>query len=61
VDEILKKKKQQLKDLQNRSKLGSLEEIKAIQAEINDILEREDVRWKQRAKQHRYLSGDRNT
>jgi len=41
--------------------LGSLEEIKAIQAEINDILEREDVRWKQRAKQHRYLSGDRNT
>jgi hypothetical protein len=61
VDETLKKKKEQLLELQNRSNLGSLEEIKSIQAEINDILEHEDMRWKQRAKQHWYLAGDKNT
>jgi hypothetical protein len=61
VDELLKKKKEQLLELQNRSNSGSLEEIKTIQTEINDILEHEDMRWKQRAKQHWYLAGDKNT
>jgi hypothetical protein len=61
VDELLKKKKKQLLELQNRSNSGSLEEIKSIQGEINEILEREDMRWKQRPKQHWYLAGDKNT
>jgi hypothetical protein len=61
VDEMLKKKKKQLLELQNRSNSGSLKEIKSIQAEINEILEREDMRWKQWAKQHWYLAGDKNT
>jgi hypothetical protein len=59
--ELLKKKKEQLMELQKRSNSSSLEETKALQVEINEILEREDLRWKQRAKQNWYLSGDRNT
>jgi hypothetical protein len=35
--------------------------IKLIQGEIDGILEREDVKWKQRAKQNWYRDGDRNT
>jgi hypothetical protein len=58
---LLKKKREQLRDIQQRCNSSSLEEIKALQSEINEILEREDLRWKQRAKQHWYLSGDRNT
>ncbi|XP_062145461.1 uncharacterized protein LOC133852722 [Alnus glutinosa] len=36
-------------------------EIKKVQNEISDMLEREDMRWKQRAKQNWYVNGDRNT
>jgi hypothetical protein len=36
-------------------------EIKKNQAEINDMLEREDLKWKQRVKVHWLQNGDRNT
>jgi hypothetical protein len=36
-------------------------EIKGHQFAIDDILEREELRWKQRAKVHLLQSGDRNT
>jgi hypothetical protein len=35
--------------------------IKELQEEINFILEQEDIRWKQRAKQNWYQYGDQNT
>jgi hypothetical protein len=35
--------------------------IKLLQTEIDDILEREDTKWKQRAKQNWYRSRDQNT
>lgn len=61
INDLLKKKREQLRDIQQRSNSSSLEEIKVLQTEINEILEREDLRWKQRAKQHWYVSGDRYT
>lgn len=35
--------------------------VKQLKEEIGFILEQEDYRWKQRAKQHWYKNGDRNT
>jgi hypothetical protein len=35
--------------------------MKRLQDEINFILEQEDIRWKQRAKQNWYQYGDQNT
>jgi hypothetical protein len=35
--------------------------IRLLQSEISEILEREDMRWKQRAKQNWYAHGDINT
>lgn len=57
----MKKKREQLRDIQQGSHSSSVQEIKVIQEEINEILECEDLRWKQRAKQHWYKAGDRNT
>jgi hypothetical protein len=37
------------------------EAINALQQEIDTLLEFEDMRWKQRAKQRWYRDGDRNT
>lgn len=36
-------------------------EIKKNQAEIDDMLERKDLKWKQRVKVHSLQNGDRNT
>jgi hypothetical protein len=35
--------------------------IKQLQYEIDHLLEHEDIKWKQWAKQHWYQKGDRNT
>lgn len=37
------------------------EAIKKLQGEIEFLMEREDLRWKQRSKQNWYQNGDRNT
>jgi len=36
-------------------------QIRSLQREIDDLLEFEDMKWKQRAKQHWLRNGDRNT
>lgn len=35
--------------------------IKSLQKELGMLLEKEDLKWKQRAKRNWYLLGDRNT
>jgi hypothetical protein len=58
---ILQKKKEELLSLQSRANPALAGAIKTLQADIEKILEREDMRWKQRSKQNWYLLGDRNT
>lgn len=51
----------QLEILQQNEGPHNREEIHRLQGEINEILEMEDVKWRQRAKQNWYKWGDRNT
>jgi hypothetical protein len=57
----LKDKTKQLELLQRHEGPGMSEGIKRLKQEIDFILEQEDIRWKQRAKQNWYQHGDRNT
>jgi hypothetical protein len=59
--EQLKRKIKMLLELQSRESLGLAEYIRQLQFEIEAILEREDLRWKQRAKLNWYLHGDQTT
>jgi hypothetical protein len=59
--EILKQKRKRLLQLQGNNSPSHVEDIKQIQKEIDDLLEREDIKWKQRAKQNWFSQGDRNT
>jgi hypothetical protein len=61
AEETLKKKTKELELLQNGEDSSNQEAIKIQQAEIDFILEQEDIRWKQRSKQNWYKEGDRNT
>jgi len=63
AEKQLKLKTKQLADLQSRAcpENAGAGDISKLQGEIDGILEREDIRWKQRAKQNWYRSGDRNT
>lgn len=56
----MKKKTKELEILQQVENLGKQEAIKHLQFEIDFILEPEDIRWKQRAKQNWYMQGDKN-
>jgi len=57
----LRQKNKELLLLQSWVPLASSSLIKILQTEIDEILAREDVRWKQRAKENWYRLGDRNT
>lgn len=57
--DTLKKKKEQLLELQRCASPDLDGAIKILQAEIKEILEREDMWWKKRSKQNWYLHGDR--
>lgn len=46
---------------QNRADPNSKELIKLLQGEINHLLEREDIKWKQRAKRNWFWQEDKNT
>jgi hypothetical protein len=59
--ERLKSLTKQLQLLQCRENPSLVSTITNIQGEIAEILEREDSKWKQRAKQNWYRGGDRNT
>jgi hypothetical protein len=60
-EEVVKEKTAQLAALQSNECPAVDSQIKTLQREIDDLLEFEDVKWKQRAKQHWLRNGDRNT
>ena len=57
----IKQKTHKLEALQRNKGPENSEDIKKLNAEIELLLEKEDLRWKQRAKQNWYKDGDRNT
>jgi hypothetical protein len=61
VEKRLKEKTKQLDLMQQHEGEENWGEITALQRDINLILEQEDAKWKQRAKQHWFQRGDRNT
>jgi hypothetical protein len=61
VEKAIKKKTKELEDLQLRERPGQWMEIKWLKDEIEFLMNQEDTKWKQRAKQNWYLYGDRNT
>jgi endonuclease/exonuclease/phosphatase family metal-dependent hydrolase len=58
---LIKQKTKELELLQRYEGPENCEEIKNLNGEIEKLLEQEDLRWKQRAKQNWYKNGDRNT
>jgi hypothetical protein len=60
-EESIKEKTAQLAALQSNECPDVVHQIKALQREIDDLMEFEDMKWKQRAKQHWLRYGDRNT
>jgi exonuclease III len=58
---MLTRKTKQLELLQRQARGSNLAAIRRVQKEIDFILEQEDIKWKQRAKQSWYQNGDRNT
>jgi exonuclease III len=61
AEKAIKKKTKELEILQKYECVGDGPDIKKLQTEIDFLLEQEDIRWKQRAKQNWYRQGDRNT
>jgi hypothetical protein len=61
TEEKIKEKTKKLEVLQRSEGPEQREEIKVLKGEIDYLLEQEDVKWKQRAKQNWFQYGDRNT
>jgi hypothetical protein len=61
VEDNIKRKSVQLAALQQNESPALATPIKTLQREIEELLEFEDLKWKQRAKQHWLWNGDRNT
>lgn len=61
IEMAVKEKTRKLELLQRNEGPWNFEEIKVLQGEIAFLLEQEDMRWKQWAKQNWYQNGDRNT
>jgi hypothetical protein len=61
VERVLKEKSKKLEELQRYDEGANWPAIKILKGEIDSILEHEDVKWKQRAKQNWFTHGDRNT
>ena len=57
----IKRKTLEVEELQRNEGPENSEAIKSLNAEIELLLEKEDLYWKQRAKQNWYKEGDQNT
>jgi exonuclease III len=61
AEKTIKEKTKELEALQINEDAGNWTDITRLKKEIEFIMEQEDVKWKQRAKQNWYRNGDRNT
>ncbi|KAG6667193.1 hypothetical protein CIPAW_01G083900 [Carya illinoinensis] len=57
----IRQKLKRLGELQEADRGDQLETVRKLQSEIDQNLAEEDLKWKQRAKQHWLQKGDRNT
>jgi hypothetical protein len=60
-DHGVKEKIGRLKNLREQGGVEVYEDISLLQSEINNIMEDEDLKWKQLAKEHWLKLGDKNT
>jgi hypothetical protein len=60
-DHGVKEKIGRLKNLREQGGVEVHEDISLLQSEINNIMEDEDLKWKQLAKEHWLKLGDKNT
>jgi hypothetical protein len=61
AEKKITQKTKQLELLQREEGPNNYEAIKVLKKELDFIMEQEDIKWKQRAKQNWYQHGDRNT
>jgi len=61
MEKLIKEKSAKLLSLQNSSSPAMVGQIKQLQQEIDGLLDKEEMFWKHRAKQHWLRFGDRNT
>jgi hypothetical protein len=61
LEKFIKKKTKELEELQTHEDPSTWPNILRLKKEIEFLMEQEDVKWKQRAKQNWYKDGDRNT
>lgn len=59
--ELIIKKTELLKSIQQREGYPNVAKINNLLAEIDDLMEHEDLRWKQHAKEHWLKNGDKNS
>jgi hypothetical protein len=57
----LKEKTQQLEFLQRERAEPEMERIRGLQKELQDLLEKEEIKWKQKSKKAWLKEGDKNT
>ncbi|XP_042972741.1 uncharacterized protein LOC122304536 [Carya illinoinensis] len=58
---VIQSKRNQIKQLQSTNRGDRNAEIYQLKREVDTLMEEEDLRWKQRAKQQWLKEGDRNT
>jgi hypothetical protein len=61
AEKLIRKKTKELELLQDSNDSEQWENIARVKKEIEILMEQEDTKWKQRAKQNWYQNGDRNT
>jgi hypothetical protein len=61
TDQLILQKTTQLGELQGVGDDSELEQINQLQGEVNDLIEMEELKWRQRAQQNWLQYGDKNS
>ncbi|XP_062170478.1 uncharacterized protein LOC133876208 [Alnus glutinosa] len=61
TDYLIEQKNKELSDLQDVGNAGDVEVVSQLQTEVNDLIECEDVKWRQKAHEEWLQFGDKNS